>query len=280
MAWFKVDDGFWSHPKVMLLSDSAVALWVKAGTYSCQHLTDGHIPTQLLRFLGTEGAAQELVESGLWNDDEQGFRFHDWDDYQETSDAVKQRREQARERQRKRRAMRDKPRDTSNGHADVTRDSRVSSQKVSTPDPTRPDPTLKDKDIDQTSGSTQTAERFDEFWSLVPRKVGKDKARPAYAKAVKRAGDEQVVIDGMRRLSQDPNLPDPKGPEARFIAHPTTWLNEGRWNDDPLPPRSKPPEQQTSWGSDPRHWLPQEAPQPTGPDYASGHVVIDDDRPF
>ena len=138
MSWFKVDDGFWSHPKVLTLSDAAVALWLKAGTYSCQHLTDGHIPSSLLRYLGMPQSADELVHAGLWITTDDGYQFHDWDEYQETSDDVKTRREQARERQRKRRAAR-------NSHADVTRDtprdSQRSSQKVSTPDPTRPDPT-------------------------------------------------------------------------------------------------------------------------------------------
>ncbi len=31
MVWFKIDDGFWSHPKVLELSDAAVALWTRAG---------------------------------------------------------------------------------------------------------------------------------------------------------------------------------------------------------------------------------------------------------
>jgi hypothetical protein len=91
---------------------------------------------------------------------------------------------------------------------------------------------------------TATAEprprsRFEDFWSLVPpgRKVKRPKAEAAYRAAVKRAGDPQIVIDGMRRYAADPNLPDPKGPEANFIMHPTTWLNGDCWNDPPLPPR-------------------------------------------
>ena len=75
-------------------------------------------------------------------------------------------------------------------------------------------------------------DRFDEFWSLAPRKVGKDKARSKFAAAVRRAGDPEIIIDGMRRFANDPNLP-----EKRFIPHPATWLEGGRWDDEPLPPR-------------------------------------------
>ncbi|MGV0870062.1 hypothetical protein [Corynebacterium kalidii] len=84
--------------------------------------------------------------------------------------------------------------------------------------------------------SERPEDRFDEFWSLVPRKVGKDKARAKFAAAVRRTGDAQVVIDGMRRFANDPNLPA----EKQYIPHPATWLEGGRWGDEPLPARNGP----------------------------------------
>ncbi|MFE3572413.1 hypothetical protein ACFXON_23635, partial [Bacillus subtilis] len=110
MTWFKVDDGFWSHPKVAALSDAAVALWVRAGSYSCQHLTDGHVARSVLRMLGEASAVAELVECGLWMEVAGGYEFHDWAEYQETGEAVKRRREQARDRQRKARQAREEKR--------------------------------------------------------------------------------------------------------------------------------------------------------------------------
>lgn len=80
--------------------------------------------------------------------------------------------------------------------------------------------------------SSERVTRFDEFWDAYPRKVGKQKARTKYATAVKRAGDEQTVIDGAHRLANDPNLP-----EQKFIPHPTTWLERDGWEDEPLPAR-------------------------------------------
>ncbi len=77
-----------------------------------------------------------------------------------------------------------------------------------------------------------TADRFDEFWNHFPRKVGKDKARTAYESACKRA-DEETILQGAIRFANDPNLP-----EKQFIPHPTTWLNRGGWDDEPLPPRT------------------------------------------
>lgn len=75
---------------------------------------------------------------------------------------------------------------------------------------------------------------FDEFWTVYPRRTGKVAARKAWSKAVK-AADAAQIVDGARRFAADPNLPT--GEEARFIPHPSTWLNDGRWDDDPLPPR-------------------------------------------
>ena len=144
MAWFKVDDGFWSHPKTAALSDSAVTLWVRAGSYSCQHLTDGLIEHHVLRLVGEREAACELESAGLWVEVDGGWRFHDWNEYQETSETVKQRRADARERQRKARERAAEKRRESRVTDGVTHG--VSSLYPTRPDPTRPDPPNSSKD--------------------------------------------------------------------------------------------------------------------------------------
>lgn len=89
MPWFKIDDGFWSHPKVIELSDPAVALWVRAGSYCAGHLTDGLVRRSTLRMLGADrDAAIELVLAGLWDETGDGWSFHDWDEYQPTREQV------------------------------------------------------------------------------------------------------------------------------------------------------------------------------------------------
>jgi hypothetical protein len=104
MTWFKVDDGFWSHPKTLALTANAVALWVRAGSYSGKHLTDGYISAAILPMLqGTIDDANELIEAGLWKRAKNGYVFHDWEQYQDTREAVEKRREAWKERQRKHR---------------------------------------------------------------------------------------------------------------------------------------------------------------------------------
>jgi hypothetical protein len=73
---------------------------------------------------------------------------------------------------------------------------------------------------------------FEVFWKAFPRKVGKQAAEKAYAKAIKTT-EENVIIAGALRYADDPNRVD------TFTAHPTTWLNAGRWADEPLPERIK-----------------------------------------
>jgi hypothetical protein len=75
---------------------------------------------------------------------------------------------------------------------------------------------------------------FQEFYAVYPRHVAKQAAEKAFRKAIAQkgvtAGD---VIEGARRFAADPNLP-----EAQYVPHPASWLNAGRWDDDPLPPRT------------------------------------------
>lgn len=73
---------------------------------------------------------------------------------------------------------------------------------------------------------------FARFWHAYPLKVAKDTARKAWAKATQRATPD-LIVAGAQRYRDDPNR------DQQFTAHPTTWLNGARWDDDPLPPRAR-----------------------------------------
>lgn len=49
-------------------------------------------------------------------------------------------------------------------------------------------------------------------------------------KACKKASVE-LIIEGAKRFASDPNR------QAEFTAHASTWLNQERWTDAPLPSR-------------------------------------------
>lgn len=69
-------------------------------------------------------------------------------------------------------------------------------------------------------------ERFDEFYAAYPIKKGKGAAKKAWEKAVKKADPDHIISNAALYASSVQNK-DPK-----FIAHPATWLNAERWDDD------------------------------------------------
>lgn len=100
MPWFKVDDAFHGHPKVMELSPGAVGVWTLAGSWCANYLTDGEIKAGVVRRFGaTEEMIRELVESGLWIEREGAtYQFKDWDHYQPLKSDIEAERDAARER--------------------------------------------------------------------------------------------------------------------------------------------------------------------------------------
>jgi hypothetical protein len=72
---------------------------------------------------------------------------------------------------------------------------------------------------------------FDEWWVVYPRHEAKAKARAAFSKAAKTIPVE-VLIAGAARYRADPNR------DPAYTKHPTSWLNGGCWEDEPLPARN------------------------------------------
>lgn len=79
MPWFKVDDNFYDHPKLLDVPNAAVGLWTKAGSWCARHLTDGVIPASKVRdFKGTAAQVSALISSGLWVEVDGGYKFTSW----------------------------------------------------------------------------------------------------------------------------------------------------------------------------------------------------------
>jgi hypothetical protein len=108
VAWFKIDDHLYSHPKWMALPKPARALWVTAGSWCAGQLLDGFVPHKALPLLdGTRAEARKLVDAGLWEETPDGYLFHDWAEYQPVRRAVMEKRAKDAERLRKWREQRD-----------------------------------------------------------------------------------------------------------------------------------------------------------------------------
>ena len=100
MPWFRVDDDLALHPKAIAAGNAALGLWVRAGAYAAQYLTEGFVPAGMLTVLGGKPRdAKALVDAGLWTVDERGWRFHQWEERQPTKEQVEADRRAAAERQ-------------------------------------------------------------------------------------------------------------------------------------------------------------------------------------
>lgn len=89
MTWFRVDDTFAFHPKVMAAGNAAAGLWVRSGSWASQQLTDGAVTTGVARSIGTAAEAKRLTDIGLWLDAPGGgYQFHQWSPTNPTREEV------------------------------------------------------------------------------------------------------------------------------------------------------------------------------------------------
>lgn len=91
MAWVYLDDQFPDHPKVVLAGGDAAWLFVCGLAYCRRHGTDGFIPGPQVPKLSDRKApmrlASKLVEVGLWDEDGEHFRVHDYADWNRSSES-------------------------------------------------------------------------------------------------------------------------------------------------------------------------------------------------
>lgn len=92
MPWVRLDDAFHAHPKLAALGPrtlSAVGLYVLGLTWSSAYLTDGVVPEgQLHKLGGTPVLAAALVDAGLWERTDEGYRIHDYLEYNPSRERV------------------------------------------------------------------------------------------------------------------------------------------------------------------------------------------------
>jgi len=126
MTWGRIDDKLHSSPKWRSATKGARSLWTTALSWSMDQLTDGAIPRYMLPVLdGTKAEAASLVACGLWRATDEGWQFHDWEDYQPSRAQVLAERDAAKERQKRardksRESRRESRRDGPVTHGDVT----------------------------------------------------------------------------------------------------------------------------------------------------------------
>lgn len=75
------------------------------------------------------------------------------------------------------------------------------------------------------------SEEFLKFWEAYPRKVAKQEAAKSWMREVN--GNANEVIASIERLKPSRSW------QEGYIPHPTTFLNQHRWTDEPDPPTAE-----------------------------------------
>lgn len=97
MAWARIDDNFFNHPKVRKAGKDAVIFHVAALCHSNAFTTDGFIADDMLQLIATQafhkradGYADRLVECELWERVEGGYLIHDFLKYNHSKTEVEE----------------------------------------------------------------------------------------------------------------------------------------------------------------------------------------------
>lgn len=100
MSWFKLDDGFYDHPKIVNAGNTAAGLYARCGAWCAKQLTNGFIPNEIGRSYGSQTSIKKLEAQGLWERVKGGWLMHDYLDYNPSRDQVQAERETTAQRQR------------------------------------------------------------------------------------------------------------------------------------------------------------------------------------
>lgn len=231
MAWFKVDDGFYTSHKVLQIPRNmrrcAIGAWLMVGTWSADKMTDGHVPSYVVDDFGvTEDEVEMLITVGLWERTEDGIYFANWCEYQPTREQLEAKREAVSERRseagkKSGEARRNKREQNAN-----------KTEQTVNPEP-EPEPykSYRSSDDEPVRAKTPYSDDFEQFWSAYPRKQAKGKAWEVY-KRLKRTGI-LPSLDVLIEAAKNYELATRHDPQFQKLCE--GWLNGHRWQDEPIP---------------------------------------------
>lgn len=109
MAWARLDDSFYDHPKVTSVwhrRPDALGLHMKAIAYCARHETDGWMLPGAVMALSPLQSDRELqvevlLDEGLWVEHDGRYGIHDYLDYNFSKEEIEKKREADRERKAK-----------------------------------------------------------------------------------------------------------------------------------------------------------------------------------
>ena len=99
---------------------------------------------------------------------------------------------------------------------------------------------MPDKNINEKPDNNEPPKgllHFDKFWKSYPRKVGKGAAKKAWIKNNCDAHIDKIL----KTLETYKQTEQWRKDNGQFIPHPSTWLNQERWEDEPVQQSIKQP---------------------------------------
>jgi hypothetical protein len=199
MTWFKVDDKLHDHRKARAAGAAAMGVWVLAGSWAADNLTDGFVPASLLGRWGRPRDATRLVEVGLWHADEQdgekGWRFHEWHERQPS------RAQKLAEREVRAEAGRigGKASGRSRRQANAKQSASQVVEPPTRPDPTRPEETTTSRELTLHEAPRDDVEQICEH--LAARIEGNTGKRPTITAKWRTAA--RLMLDQDKRSEDD-----------------------------------------------------------------------------
>lgn len=225
--WFKFYGGeYLSDPKILTLNAAERSCWLTLLCYASLSEKDG-----IVRYLGEKTLMiQSGVESEEWDKckgvlekfqtmemiaiKDGQITIKNWRKRQESMLTGAERTQRYRNRQRH---TSDEP---------VTQNSHKSDARI------------EENRIDK-NRIEEINTRFEQFWDAYPNKKTKKKAHDIW---IKISPPEKLFKEIMSGLERAKGSKQWQKDEGQFIPHPTTWLNQERWNDEdvPSPLKAKP----------------------------------------
>lgn len=136
MAWARIETSFCRNPKVAKLSLLAELLYVRGLEHAREQLTDGYLSRASLasiavRFRRPKPCVEQLVKEGFWEPVEDGWRVHDYLDFNPSAAQIRAAMKADAERKRRSRQAGDKADVRADVPPDVPPDVRTESARSS-----------------------------------------------------------------------------------------------------------------------------------------------------
>lgn len=192
--FFRVDVGFWDHPKAIAAGRDGRGLYLCSIAWSRSQLTDGRIPAYVLPLLAfkdgmpidsASAAADRLIEVGLWERTADGWQIHDYAEHQQTTDDIEKQRAEWRDRKNAQRT-----REAQQTPDNVTGDSRVIPTDVPPPESESESEKSPEKSPSSSSGPLTVAR------ANSPQTTDDDRTR-TIIEAIGRADHLKAIADGV-----------------------------------------------------------------------------------